>query len=487
MNKEDHRALLTYQNKYFDILTDFFVAVTGKLPHDFANLDGFSEAVRRLPNEIRENSKRESESINAFQKLESELRSFYKQESANAYLGAKSIDACKLNLGGSSSFLKTHLNATRKSLFFADIVLIPDPIMPWIERERSEERFRYVKPLEMTFFVLHLADLIGDDFDIPPFFIFPSWEKTLEDNDEQTQKNCKQLITDVFTHYVDSGIQSSEDIIDCANKSPERFLNAIEESKLFVSPNGVVGESLIDAIKNYKLEMQQWRSEEWCNQLFATGNIGIVINGIFERIAPNYHLLENSNELRSHPFLCVKAQAHYYELIAKMKNDQSLKAASFDTSTQSILNAMTSHRLDFLANIEDSQLVQIRKSNENIEFRRELRDLVNSLPSAKLDDLAYVASEVCSHIEMAISKHEKQIANIREKFNAKHKYTALIGVATLGVTMLPVLSPFLSMALPLGLASTLGKYASDKLEQNTDEKRISHSMMGIMSLAKRTH
>ena len=143
LNKEQLHALLIYQNKYFEILTDFFVSFTGKLPHKFASLDGFSEAVRRIPDEFKGNSKREAECFNAFLKLESDLRSFYSQESANAYLCAKNIDACKLNLGGSSSFLKSHLHATRKSLLFADIVLIPDPIMPWIEHERTEERFQY--------------------------------------------------------------------------------------------------------------------------------------------------------------------------------------------------------------------------------------------------------------------------------------------------------------------------------------------------------
>lgn len=466
-------------------MADFFISVAGKPPSEFSSLEDFSVAVRRIPDEIRGNSKREAESLNAFSKLENNLRQFYSAESIDAYRSAKNLDVYKLNLGGSSRFLQTHLHATRKSLLFTDIVLIPDPIMPWIERDRTEERFRYVQILEIAFFVLHLSDLISDNFDIPPFFIFPSWEKSLEDNDEQTQKNCIQLITDVFSHYVDSGINSFEDIVDFANKSPEQFFSEIDKNKLFVSPGGEVGENLNVAISNYKSEMQQWRTEDWCNELFSKGDFAVIVNGISERITPNFHLLENSDELGSHPFLCIEAQAHYYQLIANMKNKQTATAGLFDPSTLSILSALTSQKLDFLANIEDSQLIQIRKSNENVAFRRELRDLVNSLPTTKLDDLSYVASEVCAHIEMAISKHEKEIRFIRDKFNAKHKYTALIGASTFGVSMFPVLTPFLSMALPLGLASTVGKYASEKFEQKTEVEQASHSMMGVISLAKR--
>ena len=230
--------------------------------------------------------------------------------------------------------------------------------------------------------------------------------------------------------------------------------------------------------------MRQWRSEDWCNELFSNGDASVVTNAIFERIMPNYHLLENADELRSHPFLCVNAQAHYYQLIANMKNASAGEVASFDPSTSAILQSLTSKRLDYLANIEDSQLVALRKTDENIEFRRELRDLVNSLPNTKVEDLGYVAAEVYSHIERAISKHEKQVSLFNDKYQAKHKYTALIAGGTLGVTMFPVLAPFLGALLPLGAAAATGKYVSDKLDEKAEIGQFSHSMMGVISRAK---
>lgn len=484
VNQEDLHTLIIYQNEYFEILSEFFVSVTGKLPKDFAPLDRFSEAVRNIPEEIKNNTKRQLEVQNAYSKLETKLKRLYKSESSAAFRSAQELDACKLNLGGGSHFLLTQLNATRRSLLYSDTVLIPDPIMPWIEKNRDEERFRTVILLEMAFFVLHLGDLIGSEFDIPPFFIFPSWEKTLEDNDPQTREDSLQLIADVFSYYVDSGIKTFEDVITFGDKSPDVFLQKIDKTNLFVSPGGEVGESLTPALENYKREMRRWRTPSWCKQLFSMGDTRVVINAICERIQPNYHLLENSDELRSHPLLCVDAQAHYYQLIANMANNRASEAASFDPSTNAILKALSSSRLDFLTNIDDSQIVQLRKTNENVSFRRELRDLINSLPTTKLDDLGYVASEVCSHIESAISKHEKQIKNIQDKFAAKHKYTALLGVGTLGVTMFPVLAPFIGMLLPLGLVSTTGKYVSDKLDEVAEKKQQSRSMMGVIALAK---
>lgn len=484
MSQQELHGLIIYQDRYFEILTEFFLSVTGCLPRDFSSLDSFSESIQKLAITLRANSSRSESSMVAFSILETKLKKLYLEEGSQAFCAAKKLDACKLNLGGSSRFLETQLNATRKSLLYSDTVLIPDPIMPWLEKKRDEEKFVHVIPLQMAFFILHLCDLKGEEFDLPPFFVFPSFEKSLEEYDQQTQENSIQLITEVFSYYVDSGIAHPQDIMEFAAKYPDQYFGKIEASRLFVSPGSEPGEPLKVELENYKAEMRQWRSEDWCNEMFSKGDVSVVTNAIFERIMPNYHLLENADELRSHPFLCVNTQAHYYQLIAKMKNASVGKAASFDPATSAILQSLTSKRLDYLANIKDSQLVALRKTHENIEFRRELRDLVNSLPNANQEDLGYVAAEVCSHIERAISKHEKQVSSLNDKFQAKHKSTALVAGGTLAVTMFPVLAPFLGVLLPLGGAAATGKYISDKLDEKAEVGQFSHSMMGVISRAK---
>lgn len=484
MNQQELHDLIIYQDRYFEILTEFFLSVTGCLPRDFSSLDSFSESIRGMAITLRENPSRAENAMSAFSTLETELKKLYSEEGAKAFSAAKKLDACKLSLGGSSRFLETQLNATRKSLLYCDTVLIPDPVMPWLEKKRVEEKFSQVIPLQMAFFILHLNDLKGSEFDLPPFFVFPSFEKSLEEYDKQTQENSIQLITDVFSHYVDSGIAHLHDILEFASKYPDLYLERIEGAQLFVSPGSEPGEPLKVELENYKAEMRQWRSESWCNELFLKGDVSVVTNAIFERIMPNYHLLENADELRSHPFLCVNAQAHYYQLIASMKNTSASKVASFDPSTSAILQSLTSKRLDYLASIKDTQLVELRKTDENVEFRRELRDLVNSLPNANLQDLGYVAAEVCSHIERAISKHEKQISSLNDRYQAKHKYTVLIAGGSLAVTMFPVLAPFLSALLPLGGVAATGKYISDKLDEKAEVGQFSRSMMGIISRAK---
>lgn len=484
MSQQELHDLITYQDRYFEILTEFFLDVTECLPRDFSPLEDFPESIRGMASILRENPKRAEKSMMAFSILEKNLKKLYSEEGGKAFSATKKLDACKLNLGGSSRFLQTQLNATRRSLLYSDIVLIPDPIMPWLEKSRDEEQFSHIIPLQMAFFILHLSDLKGNEFDLPPFIVFPSSEKSLEEHDPQTKENSVQLITDVFSHYVDPGITHLQDIMEFATNHPDIYFKKIEDVRLFVSPGSEPGGTVKVELENYKAEMRLWRSEDWCNKLFSNSDAIIVTNAIFERIMPNYHLLENADELKSHPFLCVNAQAHYYQLIASMKNSSAGEVASFTPTTSAILQSLTSKRLDYLANIEDAQLVALRKTGENVEFRRELRDLVNSLPNTKLEDLGYVAAEVCSHIERAISKHEKQVSLFNDKYQAKHKYTALIAGGTLGVTMFPVLAPFLGALIPIGAAVTAGKYVSDKLDETAEIRQFSHSMMGVISRAK---
>lgn len=114
-----------------------------------------------------------------------------------------------------------------------------------------------------------------------------------------------------------------------------------------------------------------------------TDNI-LIVNAIFERISPQYHLLENVKELRSSPLLCIDSQAHYYKLVTSMNNSFIADLHTRDNRNEGIVKALTSPRMSFLSNIPYDKMVAIRQSNENIQFRKELRGLVNSLSSAKV-------------------------------------------------------------------------------------------------------
>lgn len=177
----DLHTLTIYQNEYFEVLTEFFIGVTGKTHDDFCAPSEFSLAVNKLGEELKSNTDKSRNARQSYKTLEEKLRKLYGQESMGCFKAVQNINCCKVNLGGSSRFLETQLNATRKSLLITDMVLIPDPVMAWLETSREHEKFKLVQLLQAVYFILHLKDLLSEDFDLPPFIVFPSWEKSLEE------------------------------------------------------------------------------------------------------------------------------------------------------------------------------------------------------------------------------------------------------------------------------------------------------------------
>lgn len=483
MEESDIHTITIYQKEYFDILMEFFIGVTGKTPKDFCETNKFPEAVREMHKSFKGNKSKLQKSYQSYVILEEKLKKLYGKKSIKCFKSAKNINCFKINLGGSSRFYETQLNATRKSILFSDITLIPDPVMPWLETQREHEKFKMVHTLHAAYFILYLKDMLSDDFDFPPFLVFPSWEKSLEEHDKVTISSTQQLIADIFSYYIEPTIKNIEDVFTFAESDEKEFLRRIEASNLFVSPEGEIGEPLKQAIINYKENASIMRTDEFNKTLDSAPDRLVVINGIMERIQPQYHLLENSYELRSNPLLCVDAQAHYFQMISKMTNQRVFNIYHSDKKTISILSALMNRRLDFLANINDEHLMFLRKTKENVEFRRKLREFINNLPETKIDDIGYVASEVCSHVESLITQHEKQIDALNRKYGAKHNYTALIAGGGFAVTMIPALAPFLGAALPLALTAG-GKYIANKFEEIQERKILSGSMMGIFALAK---
>src|SRR3989338_5578447 len=94
VNQEDLHTLIIYQNEYFEILSEFFISVTGKTPRDFAQLDGFSDAVNRMPDQIKHNPQRQLEIQNAYAILEGKLKRLYQSESASAFRSAQKLNSC---------------------------------------------------------------------------------------------------------------------------------------------------------------------------------------------------------------------------------------------------------------------------------------------------------------------------------------------------------------------------------------------------------
>src|SRR3954465_15546683 len=81
-----------------------------------------------------------------------------------------------------------------------------------------------------------------------------------------------------------------------------------------------------------------------------------VLNGIFERLSPQFHLFENAEELTAHPLLSIEQQAHYFKLVSEVNAGRLSKLGLLDDATRRLLAALSSERLQWVSKISISPL-----------------------------------------------------------------------------------------------------------------------------------
>ena len=129
-------SIAVIQREFFEILDEFFRRATGSSAEEFAPLGSFGEEIKSRAQKIG------ARAPQAFLYIHEALNVFYRRFASHVFSEAKKLGGLKLILGGASQLLKSQFESVRKTLLYADSILIPDPIFPWIESTRIEEGFK---------------------------------------------------------------------------------------------------------------------------------------------------------------------------------------------------------------------------------------------------------------------------------------------------------------------------------------------------------
>jgi hypothetical protein len=354
--------------------------------------------------------------------------------------------------------------------------------MPWLERPRTEERFQHVLVLEAAHTLLHLKPLIDADLPYPAVVVFPSWEKLLEDHDQQTQEGISQLIADVLSYFLREPLASLGEVRDYANLHPDKFCSAIEANRLFIGPGGDIGEPLAEGLKRYQAEMKIWRSDEWNAQYARLPQHLKVLNGILERLAPFYHFLENAQEVCGHPLMCIEQHAHYFSLLSRTYSARLEELGLVQPKTRALVDAIGSQRLRWMGDIPARTLVTLRQENANEAFRSRLSQAFERLRVAEFTDMERVAAEVCHEIDSLVADHDNELRRLRAKYRRTHGQTAALALGAMVAAFIPALAPFLGSVVPFALVV---KYGHDKVKELAEKRSLSRSLVGVLAHARR--
>ncbi len=472
-----YKEIIQTQREFFRILEEFFERATGHKATEFATPENFGEQIRGNANTLAPRA------VDALGFAHRAFPEFYTKQGKESFGKAKALGGLKFVVGGQSRFTFSHLDSVKRVALYTDTILIPDPILPWLEVPRTEERFPHVEFLQAAFILLHLKPLVDADLAYPAVYVFPSWEKSLENTDSQTQAQIESLTCGVLSKEIGRKFESLGELLGYAKEHESEFLGAVEQRRIFVGPGGSPRQSLAKNLELYREHMKEWRADQFQADAARWSTGELVARGLVERLAPQSHLLENAEELAANPMLCLEQHWHYYRLCTDYFEERLKDRGLLSSETISDVRAINQPELEWLGNVPIESLAQLRLNNENEDFRSHIRGFTKALHEAELSDLDRVTAEVSRGIASLLMDHQKRVHQIDEGYRGRYKKTALATWVSAAALMIPSLAPFLP-ALTAGGAAL--KYLSDKIDERKARKEHAKSLLGVLAAASET-
>jgi hypothetical protein len=258
------------------------------------------------------------------------------------------------------------------------------------------------------------------------------------------------------------------------------FIEKVNKHRLFWPPEEDSPLPSDQGLPKYKEWLTTWRSQEWLDWARSLSPQKLILNGILERIAPQFHVRDNATSLEAQPLFWLPPHFYYFRLTSQAGNDTLRESGLLKTTTFSSLQALLHPRVAWLGNIPMREIARLRQEGSNEEFRRRLSTYVSELHEATLEDIDKVASSVMRGLQSLLDEHDREARRIAEEYGRKHWETLTLSILTLGVAMYPWLDPWLGLAV----FAPLGKIAKNVIEQLRAEKAHSRSLTGVLSHAE---
>ena len=490
--KADEAALpmADVQCALFRRYEELFVALTG------ASSDAVTspaEIKARMLERMRLPDSSAGDDINA---MVGELEQFYRESAASMFHAAKVLGGVKVVSGGQRTFGSSALTATRVAGLYCDTQLIPDPVFPFLTGDLHLNAL-HLQLAIVLFHILPLRPLVDARLPEPPILVFPSFEEALEAKDAITQAGIASLVLKVVAPVCNAKLDSIEELVEYAAKHEQLFLDAITREKLFVPPGADPRNmgSAAEAADTYLRELKGIRQQEELSKMERLPRGILVLNGILERLRPQYHLWENAEELDAQPMLSQPVHWYYFERCAQAQTRELVNEKVLSRDAFDILRALQDDSLTWLANVPVEGLVELRQRMEHADLREQLKRFTVQLTAAGPAELEAVVREVRHGLEALIQRQQKAIRDIEDKYSPRKWAAGAGGVigAVAGASMffMPSLAAAAGVTAPV--ASVLGAVgggglaaAKEAVSQLVEKRKARRTMLGMLATARIT-
>lgn len=476
------------QQDLFLFFAILFTALVGVGPNAIVNVDEIRE---RMMHRVMHDGPSLEREVNA---AVAELEKFYAKHAKNLFGHAKALGGVKLVTGGQRAFGPSALTGVRIVGLYADTQLIPDPVYPYLSGEMHLNA-RHLQLARALFFILQLRPLVDARLAVPPVFVFPSFEMELEVADPVTMQGIGDLALRLISPTCREAFQSVDEIAAYARIHEDQFVRAVMGAGLFVPPGSAASERMSgdEAIKRYLAELEGVRDAKVLAQMRRLPAGALLLNGILERLAPQYHLYENATSLDAQPLLSQDVHWHYYELCAQATAQSLVSTKILSDEAFQTLRALQDESLGWLATIPIEGLVELNANQEHRFLRTELSQFTSQLVSAGPADLSDVVREVNHALADLVQRQQKALRDIEDKYTPRkwgvYAGGALTVVGAATALMLPSLAPTLGLTAPAigaaaGMAGGAIGYGKEKAGEVVEKRRAAKTMLGMLATAR---
>ena len=473
------------QETLFALFAQLFGALTGRAVELVNNEEEIRDLmVWRVRHDTEDFRSRTNEALDA-------LASFYDANTIELFRRAQQLGGMRLLSGGQRKFEGSALTSLRLTALYADTQLIPDPIYPFLEGDLKLNAVHLQMAIAL-FHMLKLRPLVDARLPVPPVFVFPSFERSLQEGDAHTKLGIEKLIVSVIGPHCKGTIESLDDLAAYVRRQDDTFAQDLLNARLFVPPNGTPGQllSVAQAREAYLGELTGIRAQDEVEELKRWPASALIVNGIMERLFPHYHLLENADEMNAHPLLSQAAHWHYFEMSARASAQALVRTNVLSEQSYQTLRAIQDDSMGWLADIPMDTLRDLIANNEHRWFREEMNTHTERVAMQSPIDADAMVREVNHGLAAMVQKQQAVMNEIQKKYAPGKAAVIAAGIAGVGtaglVTMMPMLSPLLGATLPAvaAVGSVVGAavgVGQAKVGELVEKRQARRSMIGVLA------
>jgi hypothetical protein len=473
-----YKTLISLQREFFSIAEELVECATGQKA---AKISSAQSALKVILATIGDsNAVRVCDCVN---RVILKLVAFYNAHGTRLAACPSEVGGLKL-LAGGGSISDPHVEAARQTLLYADTILLPDPILPWLERHPlDDDSFPSLKLLGAAASLLPLKPLIDADLPYPAVLIVPGFEQSLINQDAERQKQSIDFVNRFFGAHLERPFSGPDELDSYWLNHESEFLDKVERKKLFMPHGSKIQWPLRKAIRKYRNSFHETHTDDYTQRWLDAPDGLLVSLEIVNNLTGQFVLLTRTEDYGAQPLLALKRHWHYFSLCAEAFSDDLLDKDLIQRKTVAILRALGETEHQWLTKVPMDALVMLRQDDATKEFRTRLDSFAKELNDASLEQVDRVSAEVGRAIASLLADHDRRVGEIERKYQRLHKVTAAASWIGLAATLVPALAPFIA---PLIGAPSALKYIKDKVNERGEKHEAARSLVGVLAATEQT-